>query len=322
MSVGVSYPVISKSAVLSSVLLACVLGSPAFAAQPFGPPSPTGNLVAPKVTASGFRLYENNELPDSIEVVRDVVYGKGGDVTLRLNIIREKNPSAAPKPVVVYLPGGGWVRSDKEVASGRLAALAQHGYVGVSVQYRTSAQGTFPAQIEDCKCAIRFLRSHAKEYNIDPDRIAVWGSSAGGHLALLLGTTADRKEFEGSGGSPDYSSAVKVVSAWYPPTDLRIGELPKEHPVSILLGGSPATVAARAAQASPITHVSGKSVPAILIYGSEDRLAVSESKNMAAAMRAAGAECEQVLVQGYDHGFITAVEAERMMHFFDKHLKR
>src|SRR5262249_29153557 len=112
----------------------------------------------------------------------------------------------------------GWVSGDK---SEQIAYfLTEHGYAVASINYRLIQQGIFPVQLHDCKAAIRFLRAHASEYNIDPNRIGVWGGSAGGYLAALLGTTGDIKSLEGNVGNTTVSSAVQAVCDWFGPTDL------------------------------------------------------------------------------------------------------
>jgi len=194
---------LTKIALLLLCCSFCQAQTTGTASSPVANAAPTNGA-----TASGFRIYDNQGIPDDIEVIRDIVCGVGGEKILKINIIRQKKQGTKLLPVIVYLPGGGFLRSDKEVATGRLAALAQRGYIGVAAQYRTSSEAPFPAQIEDAKCAIRFLRAKAKDYNIDPDHIGVWGASAGGLLAGLLGTTEGISRLEGKGGWGEYSSRV------------------------------------------------------------------------------------------------------------------
>src|SRR5438874_659578 len=139
-------------------------------------------------------------IPASIEVQRDLDYGKGGDVELKLDIYRPKQLPEKPLPVIVYIHGGGWRSGSKDHSADKLVPLVERGYCGVSINYRLTPSGVqFPEPLYDCKCAIRFLRAKAKELHLDPDHIGVWGHSAGGHLAALLGTTAHVKDFEGAG---------------------------------------------------------------------------------------------------------------------------
>src|SRR5262249_13044459 len=137
--------------------------------------------------------------------------------------------------------------------------LSARGFAVASVNYRLSSHAAFPAQIEDCKAAVRWLRANAKKYNLDPERVGAWGASAGGHLVALLGTAGELKDLEGKGGNLDQSSKVQCVLDWFGPTDLRtLPEAYANDPKSVvaqLLGGPPAKEKDRAALASPLAHV-------------------------------------------------------------------
>src|SRR5262249_9986550 len=114
------------------------------------------------------------KLPDDVDLVRDVEYGTGGGRPLKLHILRPKAPAKGPVPVVVWVRGGGWQGGSKDSGLRLLPPYAQRGYFCASIEYRLSGEAPFPAQIEDCKCAIRFLRAKAKQFNLDPGRIGVW----------------------------------------------------------------------------------------------------------------------------------------------------
>src|SRR5262245_53951430 len=157
--------------ILLRSVLTCFLVASAFLFFPFG------------ASKKEFRL------PEGVELLRDVEYGKGGKRALRLHILRPKKAPKDTMPVLVWIHGGGWMAGSRDTGIGILALFVGRGYICASIEYRFSSEAVFPAQIHDCKCAIRFLRAKAKEYNLDPDRIGVWGSSAGGHLAALLGTS-------------------------------------------------------------------------------------------------------------------------------------
>lgn len=130
-----------------------------------------------------------------------------------------KRDTPAKLPVVIWIHGGGWEGGTKDGCPA--VHLVPHGYAAVSISYRFSRVAPYPAQIHDCKAAVRWVRANAKEYNFDPDRIGVWGASAGGHLVSLLGTTAGEKELEGEvGGNLDQSSRVQAVCDWFGPTDM------------------------------------------------------------------------------------------------------
>ena len=154
-----------------------------------------------------------------VVIQRDVEFGKGGDKHLRLNLLRPKKTPKEPMPVIVYIYGGAFRSGTREQGLQWLKPFAERGYLCASIEYRHSQEALFPAQIEDCKCAIRFLRAKAKEYHLIPERIGVWGHSAGGYLAALLGTSGGIRELEGQGGWPEYPSHVNAVVDCYGPTD-------------------------------------------------------------------------------------------------------
>ncbi len=134
-----------------------------------------------------------NRLP--VTLMPDVPYGMAGGAPLLLDILRPESPPPAPMPAVVEIHGGGWAEGEKDALRNRF--FAERGYFTVSINYRLSSEAIFPAQAHDAKAAVRWLRAHASEYGVDPDRVGVWGHSAGGHLAALLGTSADVVELEG-----------------------------------------------------------------------------------------------------------------------------
>jgi acetyl esterase/lipase len=154
-------------------------------------------------------------LSDSeIVIERDLAYGKGADTELKLDLAMPKT-GAGPFPAVVFLHGEGWRAGNRQQMNHFIEGMARLGYVGVTVEYRLVPAARFPAQIEDCKAAVRWLRANAKKYRIRPDRIGVVGFSAGGHLASMLGVTGKEDGFEGVGGNPEQSSRVQaVVSLW------------------------------------------------------------------------------------------------------------
>jgi poly(3-hydroxybutyrate) depolymerase len=187
------------------------------------------------------------KISDDVELLRNVEFGKGGKLTLEMHIARPKTLPKEPMPVLVYINGSAWATDNKDMGIARIMLAAQHGYFCVSIQHRTSGQGIFPAQIEDSKCAVRFLRAKAKEYHLDTDRIGMWGGSSGGHLSALMAASADVKEFEGTGGWQDFSSRVHAACVYFPAVDLRSADFPARHntgPNGVafkLLGGDPHT---------------------------------------------------------------------------------
>lgn len=267
-------------------------------------------------------------VPDDVEVRRDVEYGTGGGRALRLHLVRPRAPRPGPMPVVVYVHGGAWRAGSRDAGVGPLTRLARKGFGGASIEYRLSGEATFPAQIEDCKCAIRFLRAKAKELGFDPDRIGVWGPSAGGHLAALLGTSGDVPELEGTGGWAGQSSRVQAVVDWFGPTDFLImGKGKLDHdapgsPESLLVGGPIRQNKDKAARANPITYVTKDDPPFLIMHGDRDEtVPPNQSEALHAALKKAGVPSTLQILKGAGHGFRGEDAIRAVEEFFDDHLK-
>jgi acetyl esterase/lipase len=261
------------------------------------------------------------KLPEGIKVLRDLEYARGGHERNKLDLYLPEKADH-PLPLIVWIHGGGWQTGSKERCPG--VPLTAKGYAVASINYRFSQDAIFPAQIEDCKAAIRWLRANAKKYNLDPDHIGVWGGSAGGHLVALLGTTGAVKELEGSGGNLEQSSRVQAVIDWYGPANfLTIG--PKSTR-SNLIGGDPQQNKEKAAKASPVTYVSRNAAPFLIMHGDkDDTVPISQSEELAEALKNVGAEVTFVVVPGASHGgrqFTDPENMKRIEDFFNKHLRR
>ena len=280
-------------------------------------------------------LAQNQQrIPADVEVIRDVEYGKGGDVSLRLDIVRPRVTPKDPMPVVIFIHGGGWRGGDKQSAVQHLIPLAQKGYFCATINYRLTDVAIFPAQIEDCKCAIRWVRAHAKEYNADPKRIGVWGGSAGGHLVALLGTSGGEKDLEGKGGYPKESSKVQAVCDWFGPTDFlkiaedakksgmtdeQIAKLGATDPVSLLVGGKFWEKPDVCKKASPITYVTKDDPPFLIMHGDKDPLVpLSQSQTFYDALKKVGVDATLKILEGAGHGFGPKFDADKpVVEFFD-----
>jgi acetyl esterase/lipase len=312
---------------LALVVAWAVLG-PAVAGESAGPASKTETRGPPPANLLE-KVARTRAVPEGVEFIQDVEYGKGGEKTLKLDILRPKQPPAEPMPVVVYIHGGAWKGGNKAGMPGLCNRLAQQGYFCASVEYRFSQEAVFPAQIEDTKCAIRFLRAHAKQYSINPDRIGVWGHSAGGHLVALLGTAGDAKDLEGKGGWEDQSSRVQCVVDCFGPTDFTVipkgMENVKEQmtgPVAQLLGGPVPENADKAAQASPLKYVSKDDPPFLIMHGDQDPVVpIDQSERFCEALKKAGVDATLYIVKGAGHGFRDPQVEEATQAFFDKHLR-
>jgi acetyl esterase/lipase len=215
-----------------------------------------------------------------------------------------------------------------------MVGYAEAGYFSASVGYRLSPEAAFPAQIHDCKCAIRFLRGHAKRFALDPGRIGVVGWSAGGHLAALLGTSGGVRELEGDGGWPGVSSRVQAVCDYFGPADFTDWMTGHEwgawnedakRAVLGLFGDARRNRPAAARMASPVTYASKDDPPFLIIHGTADPIVpFRQSELLREALRKAGVEAGLVTVEGAGHGdasFWAAKPWEPEAAFFARVLK-
>lgn len=259
----------------------------------------------------------------------DVVYAEvdGHKLPLRLFVPTDvKSP-----PLVVYIHGGSWRAGSYR--SCELASLTEHGFAVASIEYRFTNVAIFPAQIHDCKGAIRWLRANAGKYGYDASRIAVIGTSAGGHLAVLLGTSADVADLEGTvGGNLDQSSRIAAVVDYYGPTDFVLRA--KTHPERAnakgsstfgLLGGPAIEKTEQAKRASGVTYVSADDPPLLIIHGDKDKTVyLDQSESIRKAYEAAKLDVAMILVPGGGHGgkeFFTGENLRRVQEFLDKQLR-
>lgn len=227
-------------------------------------------------------------------------------------------------PALVYVHGGSWTGGDKRGSGGfgDRPALVKAGFLVVSVNYRLAPESQFPAMIEDVKCAVRYLRAHADEYNLDPGRIGAWGNSAGGHLVALLGLSDESAGWD-VGEYLDYASRVQAVVDFYGPTDLETlltnnsGHIFRDEDL---------------AAASPIHHISEGDPPFLILQGDQDRLVpLVQSQILYERLQEKNIPAELVIVKGGGHGFSTADSpnmqptreeiTQLVVAFFEKYLK-
>jgi acetyl esterase/lipase len=249
-------------------------------------------------------------------------YKRIGGETLTLDLYRPEKISA-PLPVIIWIHGGGWNRGGKELCPA--VALVDDGYAVASVDYRLSSVAPFPAQIQDCKAAVRWLRANASTYRLDPDKVGVWGNSAGGHLAALLGTSGGVSELEGDGDNMQYSSRVQAVCDVAGPVDLEA--LTNSPPKAIfaieeLLGGPLEKNKAKATAASPIHYISKDDPPFLIVHGDSDSLIpVEQSRRFYAELQKAGVTATlKILHVGHQGVMMAAVKDAEM--FFRTTLKK
>ena len=266
------------------------------------------------------------------KITKDIAYAGTNHERQRLDMaLPLKRRNNKPLPVIAYIHGGAWRAGSKDGGLNRLHGYLKTGqYAGVTIGYRLSQHAKWPAQIHDCKAAIRWLRANAKEYGIDPTRIAVWGSSAGGHLVSMLGTTGGVKVLEGElGKHADQSSRVQAVVNYYGPSALllmnskpsRIDHDAKDSPESQLIGAPIQTVKAKTRQASPLTHVTPDDAPHLHVHGTDDPLVpYHQSQIYHAALKKAGVESTLITVQAGGHSAPRSVDARQVRAFLERNL--
>ncbi len=244
----------------------------------------------------------------------DVPYTTAGGTELRLDIAQPAMGDG-PFPAVLVIHGGAWHEGGREENHRAIADFARHGYVGVSPQYRFCPKDVFPAQLDDMKAALKFLRANAGELKIDPARIGAMGFSAGGHLALMLGLAVPRGE------------GVAAVVDFHGPTDLAAKDFSEEARafVACLIGAPAAEKPELAAKASPVTWVNAGDAPVLVFQGASDKLVPpTQAFALMAKLSAAGVSGRVEFLLGAEHGW-KGEEWDRTwketIEFFDAHLK-
>jgi len=242
----------------------------------------------------------------AIHLESDVTYAVMGGQPQRLDFARPRG--GGPHPLVVLIHGGGWSGGDKSAYHHAMRVLVGQGYAAASVNYRLAAapRNVFPAAVADVRCAVRWLRSRAEHYRIDPARIAALGHSAGGHLSAMLGTAAGVTGLDGGCPLREVSPAVSAVVSISGPQDIRTaGALdPGQHGmVENFLGVAPEADPARALLASPAVHATAGDPPFLLIHGTaDDVVPIRQSRSMRDTLRAAGVPATLVELPGVGHG--------------------
>lgn len=277
---------------------------------------------------------DREQLPTGTRMFENMTYVPDGHPrhTLDLYIPAGTDPRARI-PLIIWIHGGGWQKGSKDLIA-RNSFVLKHGFALASINYRLTSDAVFPAQIHDCKAAIRYLRKHARSFGIDAERFGVWGASAGGHLAALVGTSGEVSELEGSLGEQKSGSQVQAVCDYFGPTDLiTMGEHvrtrpgqnqpPETWPETKLLGGRIADHPERARAASPATYVSRTNPPFLFVHGDQDPLVpLNQSESLQQKLKLAGVAADLITVQGAGHGFFKQPEIhDQVVAFFQQHLQ-
>ena len=304
--------------VLGLLMLGCGANPPAASAVP----SPVSTVTQLTAHTAKFGTVEH-----------DVTYCQAGDTALKMDIYYPQQSNGKLAPVALNVHGGGWMNGDKANNGSEapdIPELIARGYLVAAVNYRMAPDAQFPAMIEDVKCAVRYLRAHAADYQLDPDHIGAWGCSAGGHLVSLLGLTGPEAGFEGNGGYAEYSSGVQAVVDMAGPSDLR--NLGKYDPsMTQAVFGATAYNDPALVRASPLTYVNAKAPPFLIIQGDRDTTVYPfMSQQLYDGLVDTGADATLLMVKNAGHcpgatgPMMTPTREEitrAIADFFDQHLR-
>lgn len=258
-------------------------GVPAAAPQPLPPETPMASTAV-------------------FNFVPAVPFAHEGGETLVADLYLPKGDG--PFPAVLWLHGGGWSGGDRTQLRRQAAYMASHGVVGMAIEYRLDPKYHYPAPIFDAKEAVRWMRKNAAKYHIDPKHIAAVGSSAGGHLAALMGVINGDPAMEGNGCCKGYSSSVQAVVAFNGIYDFKVMSVGRPRMVTRFLGQSCAADAATCQAASPVTHVKRGDPPFLIMHGTADQTApFKQAKAMVQKLRAAGDTADFFIAPGAPHTF-------------------
>lgn len=277
---------------------------------------------------------EPEKLAESVRVVENLGYALTDHPKQRLDLLLPRKPAGDRLlPVVIYIHGGAWRGGDRKGGFGALGPLVASGdYAGVTASYRLTDEATWPSQIHDCKAVVRWVRANAPKYHLDPNRIAVMGASAGGHLVAMLGVSGDVTALEGEVGPHlGVSSKVQCVADLYGPAELlRMGLFPSsmdheadDSPESRLIGGPLLKHPEAARAASPVSYASADDPPFLIVHGTKDDVVpFDQSMRLHEALRKAGVAATLIPVERGGHGNFGNPEIPlRIQTFFDKHLR-
>ncbi|AKG34852.1 prolyl oligopeptidase family serine peptidase [Paenibacillus durus] len=277
-----------------------------------------------------------------VQLIPNIEFSNIEGTSLKLNLLVYRDPMDAlfnregnkeTYPLIIYLQGCGWGWSEQDIFAfvPQLAEFAKQGYVVATVQYRGSGKALFPGQLHDVKAAVRFLKANASQYNIDPERVGVWGDSSGAHLALLLGLTEGIEEFDGDREYLQESSKVQAIVDWFGPTDfLSMSQYPSvfDHdsphsPESKLVGGAIQEHKDKARKASPSQYVRPDAPPILMMHGDRDDVVPFEqSLDFFKTMKQAGNDITLYKITGGGHiGFTQPHTLDVVKSFFKTHLQ-
>jgi len=264
-------------------------------------------------------------VPETMLELKDLEYKVTGEHSLKLDLYRLKALDR-PAPVLVFIHGGGWRSGKRSDYLPYLIDFAKAGYVTVTVSYRLQKQAKFPAAVQDVQCAIKWIRAHAREHFIDPNKIAVIGGSAGGHLALMTGYAADDSAFAGECDYDSVSSRVQAVVNLYGPADLTTPYAQARREAIDFIGMPYPEASASYRNASPLFYITRDDPPTLIFHGTLDELVpVSQSDSLKQKLDATGIPAEYHRLKGWPHTMDIVVSVNQycqyyMKEFFEKYI--
>jgi len=275
-----------------------------------------------------------------VRAVLDLQYVAGTDAAQMLDLFVPETREESPRPLLIWIHGGGWRKGSRN--PGHAIHFVSRGYIVAGIGYRFSQVAKWPAQIQDCQAAIRWLRANAPDYGIDRDRIGVWGSSAGGHLCSMLGTAGGKNAFEPVGGNTDESDRVQAVCSYCGPTNFRTVRAQSESdaevktlvsfdnwtdPYSNLIGALVGQNPAAEDAASPTHHVRRDTLnpPFLLVHGTADQhVPFAQARELADLLQKHGVDAHLHPLPGGDHKtamYYASETLDLVQSFFDRNLK-
>jgi pectinesterase len=256
----------------------------------------------------------SREVPDSVRAVKGITYVQRGAHGLQLDLYLPARAGAGPVPGtvagIVFVHGGGWRAGVRDNFAPMAIRMAQRGYAAATISYRLSPEALYPAAVQDARAAVRWMRTHANEYGIDPGRIAIGGGSAGGQIAALAGVTEGLARFDADGGPAAVSGSVQAIvnidglSDFTSEAARKYEDDPSKQPSSAgaWFGGRYASMPALWREASPLFYVNAKTPPVLFIVSAQPRFSLGREE-MAARLKEAGVASRVVAVPDTPHSF-------------------
>lgn len=288
--------------------------------------SSQNELFAALIIGAVKLIDKNPPLPPSVELQKNVEYGKVNDRPLQLDLYKPKNVEGKV-PGLIFIHGGGWKTGKRQDYRVYTTWFAEQGYVVATIGYRLSKEAKFPAAVEDAKCAVRWMRASADTLGVDPEKIAVIGGSAGGHLAMMVGYSADGKTYEGNGGHPEFSSRVAAVVDIYGPFDLDTPEGKSAGVVKDFLGKDSYEQAPELwKQLSPSTYLDAGDPPTLILHGTMDEIVpVSQADLLASRLESLRVPYRLIRLEGWPHTMDAALPMNvfcrrQILNFLKQHV--